>query len=266
MVRGPGTSEGRVEPRGGPESGRKVGCGRRPPGDEDAESPGTRTGGGDPVARGRAQTHHGLGALVPTHAPRAMLRPARRSPRAQGPLSRDLCPSLVQRTVAEHLPRARRRAGATGATKARRPQSPFFHAGPRPTTILNVTGKPRCSHIDGACPRPSPEAIQTPRTPRRPRAPAAGLAVRASPRARATRGAHLHEATSSESPPGTDAGSRACENGVSPLLTTHSVKTMSSLIGAETCDVASNVQKTSLNPQMPPQDGLCRAGRQRSAK
>lgn len=84
VVRGPGTSEGRVEPRGGPESGRKVGCGRRPPGDEDAESPGTRTGGGDPVARGRAQTHHGLGAAVPTHAPRAMLRPARRSPPRAG--------------------------------------------------------------------------------------------------------------------------------------------------------------------------------------
>lgn len=71
VVRGPGTSDGRVEPRGGPESGRKVGRGRRPPGDEVAESPGARMGGGDPVARGRAQTHHGLGAAVPTHAPRA---------------------------------------------------------------------------------------------------------------------------------------------------------------------------------------------------
>lgn len=196
VVRGPGTSEGRVEPRGGPESGRKVGRGRRPPGDEDAESPGTHRGGGDPVARGRAQTHHGLGALVPTHAPRAMLRPARRSPRAQGPLSRDLCPSLVQRTVTEHLPRARRRAGATGATKTRRPQSPFFHAGPRPTTILNVTGKPRCSHIDGACPRPSPEAIQTPRTPRRPRAAAAGLTAGADHARRSSSRGHFVRVTS----------------------------------------------------------------------
>lgn len=236
LVRGASApATGPAEPREGPESGLPLegrGAAGCPPEARLQRALGLSRAGRP--RRGHAQPHPRLGAAVPTHEHSAMLRPGSAPPPRAGTSARP--------------------PGALGATKTRRPRFLSFHSGPTTTTIFNVTGKPM-THV----PTPLHTRLKHPGPPAGLGRPPRVSRWRGEARCSSSQG-HCVQVTS------WDAGRHACENGVSPPLTTHSVKTMSGLIGAETSDVASNVQKTSLNPQMPPRDRLCRSRRQRSAK